>query len=121
MTIVGIQGADIVDANKTLCLGLVWQLMRKSLVQTMATLSKNGREATDSDVVRWANDQVKAAGKTSSMRSFKDPSLKTAHFFLDLLDAIKPGYVDYSLVTQGRDFEECKMNGAFRFAPPLQG
>ena len=28
MHLVGIQGADIVDANKTLVLGLVWQLMR---------------------------------------------------------------------------------------------
>ena len=28
MTLVGIQGADIVDGSKTLILGLVWQLMR---------------------------------------------------------------------------------------------
>ena len=28
MTLVGIQGADIVDGSKTLVLGLVWQLMR---------------------------------------------------------------------------------------------
>lgn len=36
MHLVGIQGSDIVDANKTLVLGLVWQLMRSALVYTGA-------------------------------------------------------------------------------------
>jgi len=111
MSMVGIQGADIVDGNKTLTLGLVWQLMRKNVVQTLASLSKGGRDITDSDIVRWANDKVKSAGKTSSMKSFKDSSIKNAVFWLDLLDALKPGYVDYSLVLPGKTDDECKNNG----------
>ena len=112
MHMVGIQGADIVDGTRTLVLGLVWQVMRKNIVATLASLAKGaGREVTDSDIVRWANDQVSKAGKRSSMRSFKDPSLKNAHFFLDLLDALKPGYVDYSLVYDGRNDDECTANG----------
>lgn len=79
----------------------------------MASLSKNGRDITDSDIVRWANDTVKSAGKRSTMRSFKDATLKDGKFFLDLLDSIKPGYVDYELVYEGRNDEECKANGAF--------
>lgn len=110
MTLVGIQGADIVDGNKTLVLGLVWQLMRKSVIKTLASLSKGGRDVTDADMVRWANEKVKAAGKKTTMRSFKDPSLRTGHFYLDLLDSLKPGYVDYSLVYEGRTEDECKMN-----------
>ena len=108
---VGIQGADIVDGTRTLVLGLVWQMMRRNILSTMAALSKGGRDITDSDIVKWANDQVAKAGKKSSMRSFKDPSLKDAKFFLDLLDSLKPGYVDYSLVYDGRNDEECKANG----------
>jgi plastin-1 len=50
------------------------------------------------------------------MKSFKDPSLKDAKFFLDLLDSLKPGYVDYSLVYDGRSDEECKLNGMFIFS-----
>lgn len=111
MSIVGIQGADIVDGTKTLTLGLVWQLMRKNVVQTLASLSTNGREITDSDIVRWCNETVKKGGKTSSIRSFKDPSLKDAKFWLDLLDSLKPGYVDYDLVKDGRTEDECKANG----------
>ncbi len=62
------------------------------------------------EMVKWANETVKKGGKTSTMRSFKDPSLSNAVFFLDLLNGIKPGYVDYSLVTQGKDAEEKKQN-----------
>jgi plastin-1 len=118
MQIVGIQGADIVDGSKTLTLGLVWQLMRRNIVQTLASLSKGGREVTDSDIVKWANDTVKKAGKSSSMKSFKDPAIKNAVFFLDLLDSLKPGYVDYSLVNNGNTDDECRLNG--RFSPMLQ-
>lgn len=111
MHIVGIQGADIVDGSRTLTLGLVWQMMRRNILSTMASLSKNGRDITDSDIVKWANEQVQKGGKSSSMRSFKDPSLKNAKFFLDLLESLKPGYVDYSLVYDGKTDDECKANG----------
>ncbi|KDN38930.1 putative SAC6-actin filament bundling protein, fimbrin [Tilletiaria anomala UBC 951] len=110
MRIVGIQGADIVDGTKTLVLGLVWQLMRLNISKTLASLGKSGKGVSDVDMVQWANGIVKAAGKTSNMRSFKDPGLKNAVFFLDLLDALRKGIVDYSLVTQGCTEEECKMN-----------
>jgi len=63
------------------------------------------------EMVRWANEKVKSGGKSSTMRSFKDPSLSNAVFFLDLLNAIKPGYVDYALVTSGKDGDEKKSNG----------
>lgn len=111
MHIVAMQGADIVDGSKTLTLGLVWQLMRMNIIKTLASLNKGGREVTDNDIVKWANDTVKKGGKSSTMRSFKDPSLKNAVFFLDLLDSMKPGYVDYSLVYPGKDTEECRLNG----------
>ncbi|SCV70290.1 BQ2448_1684 [Microbotryum intermedium] len=110
MQMVGIQGSDLVDGSRTLTLGLVWQMMRRNILATMASLRKGGREITDSDIVKWANEQVAKGGKRSTMRNFKDPSLKTGHFFLDLLDSLKPGYVDYTLVYEGRNEEECKAN-----------
>ena len=51
------------------------------------------------------------AGKSSTMRSFKDPSLSNAVFFLDLLNGVRPGTVDYSLMNKGADDEEKRMNG----------
>ena len=118
MHIVGIQGSDIVDGTRTLVLGLVWQLMRISINQTLASISKDGKGVTDQEIVRWANDKVKQGGKSSTMRSFKDPSLSNAVFFLDLLNAIKPGYVDYSLVNNGTSEEDKRQNGT-RVAPGL--
>jgi plastin-1 len=111
MHIVGIQGSDITDGTRTLVLGLVWQLMRLSINQTLASISKNGKGVTDTEMVKWANEKVKQGGKGSTMRSFKDPSLSNAVFFLDLLNAIKPGYVDYSLVNQGSSDEDKRQNG----------
>ncbi|KAG8772888.1 hypothetical protein FRC12_002845 [Ceratobasidium sp. 428] len=115
MHIVGIQGADIVDGTKTLVLGLVWQLMRLSIYKTLSSLTKTGRPPTDQDLLRWANDTVRArSGSTSNspaLRSFKDPALSSAVFFLDLLDALRPGIVDYSLVyNPARNDEEKKQN-----------
>ena len=114
MQMVGIQGSDLVDGSRTLTLGLVWQMMRRNILSTMQSLSGvGGKEVTDSDIVKWANATVAKGGKKSSMRSFKDPSLKDGKFFLDLVDCLKPGYVDYTLVYDGRTEEECKANGAF--------
>ncbi|KAI0330103.1 fimbrin [Cubamyces sp. BRFM 1775] len=101
MHLVGIQGSDIVDGNKTLVLGLVWQLMRKNISQTLSSLSKSaqGRPMTDTEILKWANTTAQN-GKpgVKPIRSFKDPSLTTGIFLLDLLDALRPGIVDPTLV-----------------------
>jgi plastin-1 len=85
--------------------------MRLSINQTLASISKTGKGVTDMEICKWAQDMVKKSGKTSTMRSFKDPSLSNGVFFLDLLNAIKPGYVDYNLVNQGNGDEEKRQNG----------
>lgn len=105
-SLVGIEGADITDGQKTLTLGLVWQLMRRNIVLTLKSLSTNGRDLTDSDILKWAQETVRKGGKSSTVRSFKDPSLGTGVFLLDVLNGIKPGYVYYDLVTPGRTEDE---------------
>src|SRR5947207_15967166 len=49
-------------------------------------------------------------GKNSSIRSFKDQSIATGVFLLDVLNGMKSSYVDYDLVTSGRTDEEAYMN-----------
>ncbi|KAF7728281.1 fimbrin [Apophysomyces ossiformis] len=109
-SLVGIQGADIVDGQRTLTLGLVWQLMRENIVHTLQSLSKGGRPVTDQDMVRWANETVQKGGKSSKMISFRDHSLRTGVFFLDVLNGLKPGIVDYSLVTPGSNDDDAFNN-----------
>lgn len=105
-SLVGIEGSDIVDGNKLLTLGLVWQLMRKNIDITMSALSSSGREMSDSQILKWANDQAVKGGKSTTARSFKDSSLANAHFLLNVLNGIAPGYVNYELVAAGNNEEE---------------
>jgi plastin-1 len=112
-SLVGIQGSDIVDKNKKLTLALVWQLMRAHVIQTLKSLTKAGVEITDSDIINWANKIVKNSGKSSSMQSFKDQTLYNSKFLLDLLNAIKPGIVNYDLVKSGTSDSDLKLNAQY--------
>lgn len=110
-SLVGIQGADLTDGQRTLTLALVWQLMRANIVATLRSLSaKGGKDITDQEIVRWANSMSQKGGKSSQIRSFKDPTLSSGVFLLDVLNGLKPGYVDYDLVTPGRTEEDAYLN-----------
>ncbi|KAI1270242.1 calponin homology domain-containing protein [Xylariaceae sp. FL1019] len=111
-SLVGIQGADITDGQKMLTLGLVWQLMRKDITLTLSALAQRlgKREITDAEMVKWANGMSQKGGRNSSVRSFKDASIGSGVFFLDVLNGMKSSYVDYDLVTPGRTDEEAYMN-----------
>ncbi|KAI6139858.1 calponin homology domain-containing protein [Pisolithus thermaeus] len=99
MHLVGIQGSDIVDGQKTLVLGLVWQLMRMNITKTLTSLSGSGRPMSDTEMLKWANSTAqKGKPGVRPIRSFKDPSLTTGLFFLNLLEGLKPGIVDPALV-----------------------
>ncbi|OGM39551.1 fimbrin [Aspergillus bombycis] len=111
-SLVGVQGADITDGQRTLTLGLVWQLMRKDITNTLSSLAQRmgKREITDSEMIRWANDMSRRGGRTSSIRSFKDQSIGSGIFLLDVLNGMKSSYVDYEIVTPGRSDEEAYLN-----------
>ncbi|KAK4676680.1 fimbrin [Podospora pseudoanserina] len=111
-SLVGIQGADITDGQRTLTLGLVWQLMRKDITVTLKGLAQRlGKlEITDSEMVQWANDMVRKGGRTGTIRSFKDSVIGSGVFLLDVLNGMKSSYVDYDLVTPGRNDEEAYLN-----------
>jgi len=84
LSLVSIGGSDIVDGNKKLILGFVWQLMRTHTLKFLAEVQSKkfgGKPVTDEMIVSWANETVKASGKGSKMSSFKDPSLSDSIFF----------------------------------------
>lgn len=111
-SLVGVQGADITDGQRTLTLGLVWQLMRRDITRTLSGLAERmgKRELSDPDMIKWANDMAKKGGKSSSIRSFKDPAIGSGIFLLDVLNGMKSSYVDYDLVTPGKSEEDAYMN-----------
>lgn len=107
-SLVGVQGADITDGQRTLTLGLVWQLMRRDIVSTLGALAQQlgKNEITDADMVKWSNDMSRKGGKSSAIRSFKDSNLGNGIYLLDVLNGMKSAYVDYDLVATGRSDEE---------------
>lgn len=108
----GIQGADITDGQRTLTLGLVWQLMRKDIVLTLGGLAQRlgKKDISDADMVKWANDMSRKGGKNSSIRSFKDSNIGNGIFLLDVLGGMKSSYVDYDMVAAGRNDDEAYAN-----------
>ncbi|KAE8685245.1 Fimbrin-1 [Hibiscus syriacus] len=111
LSLVNVAGNDIVAGNKKLILAFLWQLMRFSMLQLLKNL--RAKEITDADILNWANRTVNQAGRKSQMESFKDKSLSTGIFFLELLSAVEPRVVNWGLVTKGRNDEEKKMNATY--------
>ncbi|MCO5591790.1 hypothetical protein L7F22_045782 [Adiantum nelumboides] len=113
-SLVNVAGNDIVQGNKKLILAYLWQLMRRTVLQLLENLKFHGsKEISDADIIQWANDKVRSADKTSHMENFKDKSLSNGVFFLDLLGAVEPRVVNWSLVTRGETDEEKKQNANY--------
>lgn len=88
-----------------------------NITKTLSALSKGGqgRPISDTEILKWANTTVqKAKPSARPIRSFKDPSLTTGLFLLDLLEALRPGIVDPTLiisVSETGDYEDRRQNG----------
>ncbi|XP_047966400.1 fimbrin-2 [Salvia hispanica] len=114
-SLVNVAGNDIVQGNKKLILAYLWQLMRFNMLQLLKHLRSHshGKEITDADILEWANSKVRNSGSQSRMDSFKDKKLSDGIFFLELLSAVRPRSVNWSLVTKGSNEEEKKMNATY--------
>lgn len=110
-SLVGIGGQDLYDGNPTLTLAVVWQLMRRYTLNVLEDLG-SGEAAGDELIITWVNETLADAGKTSSIKSFKDKSIATSMPVLDLIDAIQPKSVNFELVQTGDLSDEDKLNNA---------
>lgn len=86
-----------------------------NITKTLTSLSKSNRPISDKEMLTWANTTAqKAKPSVRTIRSFKDPSITTGLFFLDLLEAIRPGIVDPALVinvSESGPYEDRRQNG----------
>lgn len=97
-SLVGIAGQDINEGNVTLTLALIWQLMRAYTLSVLSQLAQSGSPIVEKEIVQWVNTKLSSAGKSSSIRSFQDSAIADAKVVIDLIDAIKPGAINYDLV-----------------------
>ncbi|KAF5948927.1 hypothetical protein HYC85_014884 [Camellia sinensis] len=114
-SLVNVAGNDIVQGNKKLILAFLWQLMRCNMLQLLKNLRSRsqGKEFTDADILNWANKKVKSKGRTTHIESFRDKSLSSGLFFLELLSSVEPRVVNWNLVTMGESDEEKKLNATY--------
>ncbi|XP_070692455.1 plastin-3-like isoform X1 [Pempheris klunzingeri] len=110
-SLVGIGGQDLYDGNETLTLALVWQLMRRYTLNVLEDLG-HGEVAGDDLIISWVNKTLAEAGKSSSIKSFKDKSISTSLPVLEVIDAIQPQSVNFELVKTGSLTDEDKLDNA---------
>ncbi|XP_063370266.1 plastin-2 [Cydia amplana] len=112
-SLVGIAGADINEGNATLTLALIWQLMRAYTLSVLTRLANTGNPIIEKEIVQWVNNKLASAGKNSSIKSFQDEVLADGKVVIDLIDAIKPGSINYDLVLPGGNQEENLANAKY--------
>ncbi|XP_065192722.1 plastin-2-like [Sycon ciliatum] len=110
---VGIGGQDINSGNKTLTLAVTWQMMRAYTIKLLETLAGGGKTINDADIVDWANRTLADGSKSSSIQSFKDPSIATSLPVIDIVDCIRPGLIDYEQVNDASTDEDKLLNAKY--------
>ncbi|GAV05161.1 hypothetical protein RvY_15333 [Ramazzottius varieornatus] len=112
-SLVGIAGQDISDGNPTLTLALVWQLMRAYTLSILTKLARSGNPIVEKEIIAWVNKKLKSEGKSSAISNFQDSSIADARVVIDLIDAIKPGSINYSQVHPASSTEEKLANAKY--------
>ncbi|XP_049848055.1 plastin-2 isoform X2 [Schistocerca gregaria] len=112
-SLVGIAGQDINDGNATLTLALIWQLMRAYTLSILTQLANTGSPIVEKEIVTWVNNKLSQARKKSTLKNFQDSSLADARVVIDLIDAIKPGTINYDLVREGGTEEDNLANAKY--------
>jgi len=116
-SLIGVAGNDIHDQNKTLTLALVWQLMRGYTTKVLTELTPGDNAVRDSEIRDWVNETLASKGKTTKISSFKDSSISTSAAIIDLIDALVPSSIDYSvLITDPQEYEEKLQNAKYALA-----
>jgi len=113
--LVGIDGNDIMTGNQILTLALIWQLMRKYTLSLLAKLSPDGTPIVETEILNWANQRFEEAGKNIKVKHFQDPINKDAVPVIELIDSMKSGVIDYSIVKKGQklSLKDCMSNAKY--------
>lgn len=75
--------------------------MRAYTLSVLTTLANSNSPIVEKEIVAWVNSKLEKAGKTSSLRNFNDSAIADAKIVIDLVDAIKPGSINYDLFKTG--------------------
>jgi plastin-3 len=110
--LVGIQGSNLLDGDKTFTLALVWQLMRAYTLSMLNQIAGcQGHPIVENGIIEWTNNKLKSAGKKTFIQSFQDPVIADSRVICDLIDAVKPNSIRYDIL-KTENSREAKMENA---------
>ncbi|XP_050526775.1 plastin-3 [Daktulosphaira vitifoliae] len=112
-SLVGIAGQDLNDGNATLTLALIWQLMRAYTLSVLTQLANTGSPIVEKEIVTWVNNKLQSANKETALKGFQDQTLSDGRIVIDLIDAIKPGTINYDNVKDGSELEDKLANAKY--------
>ena len=74
--------------------------MRSYTLSVLSSLNTSNAKV-ELEIIKWVNEKLTAAGKAESkINSFQDSKIATARPIIDLIDAIKPGVINYELLQE---------------------
>jgi plastin-3 len=79
--------------------------MRAYTLSVLSQLASSGDPIVESAIIEWANEKLTNAEKGSRVRNFQESSISNGIVIIDLIDAIKPGIINYEVVKSGGNEE----------------
>ena len=89
--------------------------MRKYTLSLLAKLSPDGTPIVETEILAWANQRLRDGGKDINVKHFQDKINRTALPVIHLIDSMKSGVIDYTVVKTGNKLndEECTSNSKY--------
>ena len=70
-------------------------------LSTSFIFQSSSNAKVEQEIIKWVNDKLVESGKPESkINSFQDSKIATARPIIDLIDAIKPGVINYELLQE---------------------
>ena len=66
---------------------------------------QSSNNKVEREIISWVNERLEGSGKESRITSFQDSKISSALPVIDLIDAIKPGVINYELLQEGGNYE----------------
>jgi plastin-1 len=120
VALAGVTGADFVDGKEKVILSFVGLLMKVHTSKALSAVVFDGFEASDEEIVAWANERVAAAataagqpGHLVKVRTFADAEMASGMYLLYLLSSVRPNSVAWEYVADGENRDQQIANASY--------
>lgn len=72
--------------------------MRAYTLSLLTQLTNSGDPMLEKEIIKWTNNKLETADKERRIRNFQDSSIGNSLVLIDLIDAIKPGVINYDCI-----------------------